>query len=242
MSDRSALRIRLVQIRERADVLAEERASFATRCGLAPEQIVTTNALREPLTADVLDGADAFFIGGAGAYSATLTYDWTESLVALCRAAADRAVPTFGACWGHQFLARAFGGTVVHDPTRAEMGTHTIHVTEAGRADPLFAGVPDAFDAQMGHHDRVSVLPPGGIELARNAVAPFQAFRLGDAPVYGAQFHPELDAEAERSRLVAYRAHYPEGGGDAEFETLLASLRPTPHADGLLRRFLDLYV
>ena len=242
MSDRSTLRIRLIQIRERADVLAEERASFATRCGLAPEQILTTNALHEPLTADVLDGADALFIGGAGAYSVTDTFAWTDGLVGLCHAAADRNLPTFGACWGHQFLARAFGGTVVHDPMRAEMGTHTIHVTEAGRADPLFADVPDAFDAQMGHHDRVSVLPPGGVELARNAVAPFQAFRLGDAPVYGAQFHPELDVHAERSRLVAYRAHYPEGGDDAAFEAMLASLRETPHADALLRRFLDLYV
>ena len=237
-----ALRIRLVQIRERADVLAEERASFATRCGVSTGQIATTNALHEPLRSDLLDAADAFFIGGAGAYSATETYGWTPGLIDLCHAAADRAVPTFGACWGHQFLARAFGGTVVHDPARAEMGTHSIHVTEAGRADPLFDGVPDAFDAQMGHHDRVAVLPPGGVELARNAVAPFQAFRLGDAPIYGAQFHPELDVHAERARLVAYRAHYPESGDDAAFDAMLAGLRDTPHADGLLRRFLDLYV
>ncbi len=242
MPDRSALRVRLVQIRERADVLAEERASFATRCGLSPEQIVATNALHEPLSPDVLDGADALFIGGAGAYSATDTFAWTDALVGLCHTAADRALPTFGACWGHQFLARAFGGTVVHDPGRAEMGTHTVHVTDAGRVDPLFAGVPDAFDAQMGHHDRVSALPPGGVELARNATAPFQAFRLGDAPVYGAQFHPELDVHAERSRLVAYRAHYPESGDDAAFAAMLAGLRETPHADALLRRFLDLYV
>ena len=239
---RSALRLRLVQIRERTDVLAEERASFAARCGVAVEQVLTLNALREPLTVAALDGVDALLIGGAGAYSTVDTFAWTPALAGLCQTAAERTVPTFGACWGHQFLARAFGGTVVHDASRAEMGTHTVHVTAAGRADPLFAGVPDAFDAQMGHHDRVAALPPGGVELATNATAPFQAFRLGGAPVYGAQFHPELDVHAERSRLVAYRAHYPESGDDAAFEALLASLRPTPHADGLLRRFLDLYV
>lgn len=236
-----ALTIRLVQIRGRPDVLAEERQSFATRCGVAPEQILTTNALTEALDPAILDGADAFFIGGAGAYSATETFAWTEALTGLCHAAADRGVPTFGACWGHQFLARAFGGTVVHDPGRAEMGTHGIDLTDAGRADALFAGVPDRFDSQMGHHDRVSVLPPGAVELACNDTAPNQAFRLGEAPIYGAQFHPELDEAAERSRLVAYRAHYPESGDDAEFQAMLASLRPTPHADGLLRRFLELY-
>ena len=235
-------RVRLIQIRERADVLAEERVSFATRCGLAAEQIEPANALHEPLDASTLDGMDALFIGGAGAYSVTRTYAWTEALVAVCHAAADRQVPTFGACWGHQFVARAFGGTVVHDASRAEMGTHTVVLTDAGRADALLAETPDAFDAQMGHHDRVSILPPGGVELARNPMAPNQAFRLGDAPIYGAQFHPELDVDASRARLVAYRDHYPESGDDAAFAAMLATLRPTPHADVLLRRFLDLYV
>ena len=234
-------RVRLIQIRDQPAVLAEERASFATRCGLDVEQVETTNALTEALAPDVLDGVDALLIGGAGAYSATDTFSWTGDLAALCHTAAGRGVPTFGACWGHQFLARAFGGAVVYDPARAEMGTHAVELTAAGRADPLFAGVPERFDAQMGHHDRVSVLPAGAVELAANATAPYQAFRLGAAPVYGAQFHPELNVEAERSRLVAYRAHYPEGGDDAAFEALLTSLRPTPHADGLLRRFLDLY-
>jgi GMP synthase (glutamine-hydrolysing) len=235
------LRVRLVQIRDHPAVLAEERASFAARCGLAVEQVLTMNALTEPVTAAALDGVDALFVGGAGAHSVVETYAWTESLVGLCRLAADRAVPTFGACWGHQFLARAFGGTVVYDPLRAEMGTHAVELTAAGRADALFDGVPDRFEAQMGHHDRVSALPPGAVELARNGVAPYQAFRLAAAPVYGAQFHPELDADAERGRLLAYRAHYPEGGDDTAFQALLDGLRPTPHADGLLRRFLEVY-
>ena len=235
------LRVRLVQIRDHAAILAEERASFAARCGLDVAQVATTNALDEPITAAALDDADALMIGGAGAHSATETFAWTDALTTLVHEAARRGVPTFGACWGHQFLARAFGGTVVHDAARAEMGTHAVTLTAAGRADALFAGVPETFDAQMGHHDRVSALPPGAVELARNATAPFQVFRLGDAAVYGAQFHPELDADAERGRLVAYRANYPEGGDDAAFATLLDSLRPTPHADGLLRRFLSLY-
>lgn len=235
------VRVRLVQIRDHPTVLAEERASFAARCGLDVGQIETTNVLTEPVTGALLDGADALFIGGAGAHSAVETHPWTASLVALCRLAADRGVPTFGACWGHQFLARAFGGAVVHDATRAEMGTHAIELTAAGRADPLFEGVPDRFEAQMGHHDRVSVLPPGAVELACNGVAPYQAFRLAGAPVYGAQFHPELDVGAERGRLLAYRAHYPESRDDAVFQATLDGLRPTPHADGLLRRFLDLY-
>ena len=40
----------------------------------------------------------------------------------------------------------------------------------------------------MGHHDRVSVLPDGAVELARNDTAPYQAFRLDGLPIYGTQF------------------------------------------------------
>lgn len=235
-------RVLLVQIRTKAAVLAEERQSVATRCGLPVGAVETLNVLAEPLDGARLDGVGALLIGGAGAYSVVHTHPWTDALAGFCHAAAERELPLFGLCWGHQFLARAFGGTVVFDPERGETGTHDIDLTDAGRADPLFEGVPDRFPTQMGHHDRVSVLPPGGVELARNGTAPNQAFRLGALPVYGTQFHPELDVDAERGRLVAYRAHYPETGDDAAFEAMLARLRPTPHADALLQRFVDLYV
>lgn len=236
-----ALRIRLVQIRERPAVIAEEQASFRARTRLGADRFAVTNALRDPLGAALLDGVDAVLIGGAGAYSVVDTFDWTPGLVGLCHACADRGVPLFGSCWGHQFIARAFGGIVVHDPERAELGTHAVRLTEAGRADALFSTLPEAFGTQTGHHDRVAELPSGAVELATNDVAPFQAFRLDGAPVYGTQFHTELDEATERSRLLAYRAYYPELADDVVFQATLDGLRPTPEADDLLRRFLLLY-
>ena len=239
--DLASVRVRLVQIRDKPDVLAEERASFADRCGVDAGQIETTNALRDRVTPALADGVDAVMIGGAGAYSVTQTYDWTADLAGLCHACADRAVPLFGSCWGHQFVARAFGGEVVHDASRAEMGTHTVRLTEAGAADPLFGSLPRQFGTQMGHQDRVAVLPAGAVELAENDRAPYQAFRLEGLPVYGTQFHSELDAATERARLVAYRAHYPEMADSDTFQAVLDGLRETPDADDLLRRFLLLY-
>lgn len=233
------LRVRLIQIRERPAILAEEHASFCARTGLRPNQLVATSALLEPLDAALLDGIDAMFIGGAGAYSVTQTYGWTAALIALCRGCAERRLPLFGSCWGHQFIARAFGGTVVNDPTRAELGTHTVRLTEAGRTDPLFGTLPASFETQMGHHDRVSALPEGAVALATNDVAPNQAFRLRGLPIYGTQFHSELDAQAELDRLLAYRAYYPEMADNDEFDRIVAGVRPTPAADGLLRAFLD---
>ncbi|MDX1439037.1 MAG: type 1 glutamine amidotransferase, partial [Rubricoccaceae bacterium] len=153
----------------------------------------------------------------------------------------DRRLPLFGSCWGHQFIARAFGGTVIHDSESAEMGTHEVMLTDEGQADPLFEAFPRKFWAQMGHQDRVSILPEGAVELATNDVAPYQAFRFADAPIYGTQFHSELDEAGERARLFAYRAYYPEMQQDTLFRETLESLRPTPDVDDLLFHFLEIY-
>lgn len=237
----AGIRVRLLQIRERPAIIAEEQASFRDRCGLEARQIVPTNVLLEPLTADLLEDVDAVLIGGAGAYSVTQTYSWTADLIALCHACAERQIPTFGSCWGHQFIARAFGGRVVHDPERAELGTHSIRLTPAGREDPLFGQLPPTLDVQMGHHDRVVELPAGAVELAVSAVAPMQAFRLADAPIYGTQFHSELDCTRLRHRLATYRSYYPELADDAEYQRVYDAVLPTPHADGLMRAFLKLF-
>ena len=235
------LRVRLVQIREQPAVVAEEQDSFRERTGLRADQLLVTSALRDDLSPALLDGVDAVMIGGAGAYSVTRTYGWTQALVDLCHACADREVPLFGSCWGHQLIGRAFGGEVVNDPSRSEMGTHTVRLTDAGRADPLFSALPDRFGTQMGHQDRIATLPEGAVELAANDRAPYQAIRLDGLPIYGTQFHSELNAETERQRLVAYRDHYPEMADADRFQAVLDGLRETPEADGLLRRFLVLF-
>ncbi len=236
--DLDSVRVRLVQIRTNPAVLAEERASFQARCGLGPDGFRVTSALADALSPALLDDVDVVMIGGAGAYSVTQTYDWTPGLIDLCHACADRGTPLFGSCWGHQFVARAFGGEVIHDADRAEMGTHGVELTDAGRRDPLFSTLPDRFLTQMGHQDRVARLPDGAVELATNDRSPFQAFRVAGLPIYGTQFHSELDAETERQRLVAYRDHYPEMADPERFDAVVAGLRESPQADDLLRRFL----
>jgi GMP synthase (glutamine-hydrolysing) len=57
-------------------------------------------------------------------------------------------------------------------------------------------------------------------------------------PVYGTQFHSELDARRERERLFRYRDHYPEIGSDASFQAVLANLAETSEVDHLLHDFL----
>ena len=85
-------------------------------------------------------------------------------------------------------------------------GTATISVTQAGRDDPLFLGVPDVLEAFVGHKEAVTRLPEGAVVLATGELCPVQAFKVGRR-VYATQFHPELDPAGMAERLQIYRNH-----------------------------------
>ncbi len=236
---RENLQVVLLQVRSHRLAEEQERLCFLERCRLAPEQMTSINLVERPAIAwgDV-EQADAVVIGGAGGHSATEEHPFTAPLAEVVARWIDEDRPLFGSCWGHQFLAGVLGGTVVSDPAREEVGTHPIELTPAGRRDPLFAGLPERFDVQLGHHDRIGVLPEGLEVLARSERCEHQAVRLAGKPVYGSQFHSEMTRERLRARLLMYRDEYlPPGADDAEIDRLLA---PSPEAEGILDRFLAL--
>lgn len=114
-----------------------------------------------------------------------------------------RDLPFLGACYGIGTLGTHEGAIV--DRTHSEpVGALTITLTEAGCADPLFAGMPDAFDAFLGHQEAIRTLPSHAVNLASSATCPVQAFRVGHN-VYATQFHPELDVAGIQTRIDVYR-------------------------------------
>lgn len=240
-SSPSHLRVLLVQARATPEMEIQEQECFVERCRLRPHQLAAVNVIRDEVSDALLEGVHALMVGGAGEYSAMNNYPWMPPLLDLIREAGQRRLPTFGSCWGHQVIARAFGGTVVHDSERAELGCGTVHLTPAGQTDPLLRNFSSSFKANMGHHDRVTVLPPNAVELASNE-QPNQAFRMDGLPVYGTQFHSELDAQRERERLLAYRDYYREDMPDEEqFQAVLDDLAETTEVDHLLFDFLIRY-
>jgi GMP synthase (glutamine-hydrolysing) len=107
-------------------------------------------------------------------------------------ARARAGLPTLAICLGAQLLARGLGAEVRRGPT-LELGVMPIALSDAGRKDPLLA----PFDGQPvmhWHHDTFA-LPVGAVRLASTAAYENQAFRLGTAPVWGLQFHPECDRQ-----------------------------------------------
>jgi GMP synthase-like glutamine amidotransferase len=108
---------------------------------------------------------------------------------ALLAASARAARPTVGICLGAQILARGLGARVHRGPA-PEIGIMPIALTDAGRAEPLLAGLDGAPVFQW--HSDTFELPRDAVLLASSARYRHQAFRVG-ARCFGVQFHPECD-------------------------------------------------
>lgn len=237
------VRALLVQVRNTTDIELQEQQCFLDRTRLQPPQLDSVNLAHSALSLNLFSDYDVLFIGGAGEYSAVEDYEWMPTLLSLVREAEARSFPVFGSCWGHQIIARALGGRVIHDLSLAELGCLPVYLTEEGTRDKLFASFPEQFSANMGHHDRVSLLPERAVELARGSAQPNEAFRVKDKPIYGTQFHSELNAERERERLIRYRPYYRDEMPDEDvFAQVVNSLQETTQVDHLMYDFLLKFV
>ncbi|MCX6652621.1 MAG: GMP synthase subunit A [Methanomassiliicoccales archaeon] len=102
----------------------------------------------------------------------------------------DRAqFPILGICAGMQFMCNHFGGATA--PAKLpEFGKTTLIVDEE---DDMFAGLPKQFTVWGSHNDEIASLPPVFKVLAHSANCPIEAIRHESRPMYGLQFHPEVE-------------------------------------------------
>lgn len=150
-----------------------------------------------------------------------------------------RDFPFLGCCYGVGTLGAAVGAVV--DRAHSEpVGAVTVELTAAGRADPLFAGLPESFEAFGGHKEAASELPRHVERLAGSAACPVQAFRVG-ANVYATQFHPELDVAGICTRIDVYKDHGYFAPETAESLKDEARRRQATQPPLILRRFVQRY-
>lgn len=97
-------------------------------------------------------------------------------------------VPILGICLGAQMIARVCGAGVMKAP-KQELGWKNVFVTDEGKRDTLFQGLPGMMKVFQWHEDTFEI-PHGGLCLATANECPNQAFRYGNA--YGLQFHIEI--------------------------------------------------
>jgi GMP synthase (glutamine-hydrolysing) len=236
----------LLSIRAEDAAAAEEYAAVMRFAGLDSEGLHQIRLTERPLgDIDLADWSGVILGGGpynvsdpAHAKSATQLRVESE-LLALIGRIVDADFPFLGCCYGVGTLGSVVGATV--DRRYPEpVGALTVTLTETGRRDPLFAELPDVFDAYGGHKEGVSTLPAGLDCLAYSADCPVQAFRAG-ANVYATQFHPELDADGLATRIDVYKDYGYFAPETAESLKSAALERNIDHPPTILRRFAQRY-
>jgi GMP synthase (glutamine-hydrolysing) len=109
----------------------------------------------------------------------------------LLEQAMESNIPILGVCLGAQMIARACGVSTVK-ATGQDIGWKNVFVTNEGKRDILFQGLPNVLKVFHCHEETFEI-PHGGLLLATSSGCPHQAFRYGNA--YGLQFHVEITSE-----------------------------------------------
>jgi GMP synthase (glutamine-hydrolysing) len=115
----------------------------------------------------------------------------------------DLDVPIIGFCFGHQEIAKHYGGTVVNGGR--EWGPADLHLV----ADcPVFAGLSSPERVWMSHFDSVTSVGPefyevGYSELGGRQPHRFAAIASDTLRRYGVQFHPEVDDTVHGDEMIA---------------------------------------
>ncbi|MCY1020877.1 glutamine amidotransferase [Pyxidicoccus sp. MSG2] len=216
---------------------------FLQTIGLSDYRFDILHVHREAPLPQSADGYDAVMMTGSP-LSVTQLEPWMERAAAFMVEAGERGTPVLGVCFGQQLLAHAYGGRVERNPRGRETGTVEVTLTEEGRKDALFDGLPERFAVQATHEDIVTQLPEGTRVLAGNANTAAQALAFRPN-VRGVQFHPEAPADAIRAIILARqesleRDAVAQGAAPGErVPQLLAGIAPTPSGRRILVNFLE---
>ncbi|MEL6689923.1 MAG: type 1 glutamine amidotransferase [Pseudomonadota bacterium] len=154
-----------------------------------------------------LDDFDGALITGSPA-SVNEGMWWMIRLEGLVREVYHGGKPLYGACFGHQIIAKAFGGVVGNNPTGWVKGV----VTPEG-----------ALPGYASHTEQVLELPSGMDPIASAPGCDIAGFRVGNQ-IETTQYHPEMTPEFFSALLDEYGPSLPE----EVVETARASMAITP--------------
>ncbi len=153
----------------------------------------------------------AVFIGG----QKTPWWEYTEAeLQGVTEMLRTVEVPVLGICGGHQLLAKVFGGEVAPiEKLRSQIGPgYAGCLREKGwikisitRDDPLFLCLSQSIVVWENHCEEVKEVPADFVELARGSRCHVQAMRHRLKPIYGVQFHPEIESGRNKQGQTCLR-------------------------------------
>ena len=199
--------------------------------GVRPGWTVTAFDLPKGQFPDAAQGFDGFLIGG----SPSSVHDedaWIERLFAVIREAQAAGKPLAGACFGHQAIAKALGGTVGPNPGQFVLGTaETEVVAPAPWMEPVAR-----FRLAAAHGEQVTALPPGAEVVGRTPGCPAACYRIGTS-VFATQYHPEMTPAFLAALVEEFAPQFPAAVGEAARASLPLGTEGPRFAEWIARFF-----
>lgn len=238
----------ILQLRPETEASDDEFQAILTKGGLHAGDVVRIRLDQQDLPDDLRldDYAGVIVGGGPGCVSDSADQKTPveakieTAVMSLMPEITSRDIPFLGCCYGIGILGHHLGRVVGKARYSEEVGTSDCTVTEAGRADPMLEGLPDAFLAFVGHKEAVQTLPEGCQHLVSAPSCPFQMIRFGQN-VYATQFHPEADSDGFEVRIGIYkhRGYFPPE--DADKLVVMCRAADVHAPELILRNFVQIY-
>lgn len=236
----------LLATRENDRVAAEEYKLFCKFSGLKANELIRIRLEQDSITGLNINEYSGIFLGG-GPYNASDPMAKKSAaqlrVEAELKALLDQIVaqdyPFLGACYGIGTLGSHQGGKVAREYPEP-ISIVPITLNEAGKEDPLLAGLPENFWAFVGHKEALSTLPKSAVNLASSPACPIQMFRVGEN-VYATQFHPELDADGITTRIHVYANEGYFGADELELTLEAVRKEQVSYPKLVLQNFVERY-
>jgi GMP synthase-like glutamine amidotransferase len=146
---------------------------------LRPDWRFSVHVVKDGDFPESLEGVNGIIVTGSPA-SVHDPAPWVARLLVLIREAVAAGLPLFGACFGHQAVAMALGGTVGRNPDGWVLGLVETWIEGVGPIH-LYAA----------HREQVVDAPPGTSVIGSTPGCPVAAMRIGEG-VLTTQYHPEM--------------------------------------------------
>lgn len=126
---------------------------------------------------------------------------WVGRLLEKIRSAASAKTPIYGACYGHQAVALALGGTIGPNPHGWTFG---LEACEIVAPQPWMEPLGHTHHQFAAHIEQVVSLPPEAHIITRAKGVPCAGFVIG-RHIYTSQNHPEMERGFFTALLDEYR-------------------------------------
>lgn len=238
----------MVSTRPEVEIAQQEYESFRLQGGLEAadlqhvrlDEVDFLDTFRAADVSGVLIGGSPYDLSTDESSKTASQLRVEEQVRELLSVALAQGVPVLATGFGLEVLV-GYLGTTTSRAFAEELGAAEIVLTQAGREDPLLAGMPPSWTAFVGHHEGAVAVPEQATLLATSVDCPVQMLRVGRS-VYGTQFNPELDVEQFQHRVSAYAD---AGYGDLGLvDDVLAQARVSgaEHVAGhVIRRFVEYF-